>query len=128
MGDEAMFPASSAVEQRSCRSCGSSVSPAAAYCSMCGVPLLHGGGLPASHVGTRTLSGERLLAAYVIPGIFITLLCWLPGLIGIALALDAYRKLRAGDLDGADRAAWKSRIALSIGAVIGGLVLLASVF
>ena len=126
MGAETTIPASDPVDQLTCRSCGSSNAPAAAYCSTCGAPLLHGG-LPASRVGTRPLSGERLLAAYVIPGIFITLLCWLPGLIGIALALDAYGKLRRGDLDGADRAAWRARIALAIGAVIIGVSLLAPV-
>jgi hypothetical protein len=99
---------------------------AAAYCSTCGTPLLHDD-LPVPHVGTRTLTGERLLAAYVIPGILITLFCWIPGLIGIALAIDAYGKLRRGDVEGADGAAWKARIALAIGAVIIGVSWLAPV-
>jgi hypothetical protein len=126
MRTEAAIPASATVDEILCRACGSSSGAAAAYCSTCGTPLLHDD-LPVPHVGTRTLTGERLLAAYVIPGILITLFCWIPGLIGIALAIDAYGKLRRGDVEGADSAAWKARIALAIGAVIIGVSWLAPV-
>jgi predicted amidophosphoribosyltransferase len=74
MRAEAAIPASATVDETVCRACGSSSGAAAAYCSACGTPLLHDD-LPVSHVGTRTRTGERLLAAYVIPGILITLFC-----------------------------------------------------
>jgi hypothetical protein len=72
----------------------------------------------------------------VIPGILLTFLTVLLGLIGIlllpgpiaiALALDAYEKLRQGDVEGADRNAWKARIALAIGGVVLGVRCLAPV-
>jgi len=129
MHAESETPASIAVGNVPCRACGSYGGAVAAYCSTCGSPLLDGG-LSARPAGTQTLSGERLLAGYVIPGILLTFLTvllgpigilLLPGPIAIALALDAYGKLRQGDVEGADRSAWKARIALAIGGVVLGV-------
>jgi hypothetical protein len=136
MSTEATASAFATAEVVACGACGASERATATYCSTCGTPLGVDGGAPAIPPGTRRLTGERLLAGYVIPAILLTLIGellgsisigLLPGLIAIGFALSAQARLQAGDLEGADNDAWKARITLAISGVILGVVWLAPV-